>query len=65
LSLSEAAEMEALLRQVGFASVVHFGPEEATERHLRGRIDGSGVPGYFRMAKAMTGQPHTGRRAAL
>jgi methyltransferase (TIGR00027 family) len=55
LSFFKPAEMEAVLRQAGFSSVEHFGPEEAHERYLRGRTDGSRVPGYFRMAKATTG----------
>ena len=54
LNFFDTSEMEALLRRVGFASVVHFGPEEAHRRYLRGRTDGSRMPAYFRMAKATT-----------
>jgi O-methyltransferase involved in polyketide biosynthesis len=55
LSYFDQAEMEAILRRAGFSSVAHFGPEEAHERYLRGRTDGSRLPGYFRMAKGTTG----------
>lgn len=55
LSFFEANEMDAILRQAGFSSVVHFGPKEAQERYLRGRTDGSRLPAYFRMAKAING----------
>jgi methyltransferase (TIGR00027 family) len=54
LSFFETADMEVLLRQAGFTSVVHFGPEQAHQRYLAGRSDGSRVPAYFRMAKAAT-----------
>jgi hypothetical protein len=55
LSFFEADEMEAVLRRAGFSSVEHFGREEATARYLRGRADGSRLPGYSRIAKATTG----------
>jgi methyltransferase (TIGR00027 family) len=55
LSFFEAAEMETVLRQAGFSSVVHFGPDDASNRYLRNRTDGSRLPAYFRMAKATTG----------
>ena len=48
-------EIDAVLRQAGFSSVVHFGPKEAQERYLRGRTDGSRLPAYFRLAKAING----------
>jgi methyltransferase (TIGR00027 family) len=52
LTFFTGAEMEAALRQAGFGVVEHLGPEEASARYLRGRTDGSRLPGYFRMAKA-------------
>jgi methyltransferase (TIGR00027 family) len=55
LSFFEPAEMEAVLRRAGFASVAHFGPEEAHARYLRGRTDGSRTFGFHRMAKATAG----------
>jgi methyltransferase (TIGR00027 family) len=55
LSFFEPAEMEALLRRAGFASVAHFGPAEARERYLRGRTDGSRMLNSYRLAKATTG----------
>ena len=52
LSLFEPAEMEALLRTAGYDDVVHYGPDDLTERYLRGRTDGMRMPGYFNMMKA-------------
>jgi methyltransferase (TIGR00027 family) len=52
LSHFEPAEMERHLLVAGFGRVVHFGPEEATERYLRGRGDGLCMPAYFHMIKA-------------
>ena len=52
LSYFEPAEMERHLLVAGFGRVVHFGPEEATERYLRGRGDGLCMPAYFHMIKA-------------
>jgi methyltransferase (TIGR00027 family) len=54
LSYFTAEDMERMLRDAGFVSVVKFGPEEAFDRYLRGRTDGSRLPGYFRMIKATT-----------
>jgi methyltransferase (TIGR00027 family) len=54
LSYFTAEDMERLLRAAGFSSVVKFGPEQAFDRYLRGRTDGSRLPGYFRMIKATT-----------
>ena len=62
LSFFERPEMEGILRQAGFSSVVHFGPEEAFDRYLRGRTDGSRLPGYFRMVKAATGAAPAGKQ---
>jgi methyltransferase (TIGR00027 family) len=52
LSYFEPAEMERHLLGIGFSRVVHFGPEEATERYLRGRGDGLCMPAYFHVIKA-------------
>ncbi len=52
LSYFDSEEMENLLRRQGFSAVEHLGPEEATRRYLQGRLDGSRLPGYFRMAQA-------------
>jgi methyltransferase (TIGR00027 family) len=52
LGYFEPAEMEHHLLVAGFSRVVHFGPEEATERYLRGRGDGLSMPAYFHMIKA-------------
>jgi methyltransferase (TIGR00027 family) len=54
LSYFTADDMEQLLRVAGFSSIVRFGPEQAFDRYLRGRTDGSRLPGYFRMIKATT-----------
>jgi methyltransferase (TIGR00027 family) len=53
LSYFDGADMENILRQQGFSAVKHLGPEEATQRYLQGRTDGSRLPGYFRMALAI------------
>ena len=55
LSFFEPEELEAHLRQMGFAEVVHFGPQQAYERYLLGRSDGLGVPSYFCMINARIG----------
>jgi methyltransferase (TIGR00027 family) len=55
LSYFEPAEMECHLLVAGFSRVVHFGPEEATERYLRGRGDGLCMPAYFHIIKASIG----------
>ena len=55
LSYFEPTEMERHLLVAGFSWVVHFGPEEATERYLRGRRDGLCMPAYFHMIKASIG----------
>ena len=52
LSYFEPGEMERHLLVAGFSRVVHFGPEEATERYLRGRGDELCTPAYFHMIKA-------------
>jgi len=52
LSYFEPAEMEHHLLAAGFSRVVHFGPEEAAERYLRGRGGGLCMPAYFHMIKA-------------
>jgi methyltransferase (TIGR00027 family) len=52
LSYFEPAEIERHLLAAGFSGVVHFGPEEATQRYLRGRGDGLCMPAYFHMIKA-------------
>jgi hypothetical protein len=44
--------MERHLLKVGFGGIVHFGPEEAANRYLRGRSDGLLLPAYFRMVHA-------------
>ena len=55
LSCFTAGEMERVLREAGFGSVVHLGPEAAYDRYLRGRTDGLRLPAYFQMAKATVG----------
>jgi methyltransferase (TIGR00027 family) len=52
LSYFEPTEMERHLLVAGFSWVVHFGPEDATERYLRGRRDGLCLPAYFHRIKA-------------
>jgi hypothetical protein len=52
LSYYEPVEMEHQLRVAGFGNIVQFGPEEATERYLRGRSDALQLPVYFRMIHA-------------
>jgi methyltransferase (TIGR00027 family) len=54
LSFFTSDDMQHALTQAGFTSVEHFGPAEAFDRYLRGRTDGSRLPGHFRMAKATT-----------
>jgi len=39
ISLFEPADIERLLRQLGFAQIVHFGPEEAIRTYFAGRPD--------------------------
>jgi methyltransferase (TIGR00027 family) len=52
LSFFEPEELEAHLRQMGFAKVFHFSPQQATERYLLGRTDDLRVPAYFHMIRA-------------
>lgn len=54
LSFFTSEDMQEALTRAGFASVQHFGPAEAFDRYLRGRMDGARLPGMFRMAKATT-----------
>jgi methyltransferase (TIGR00027 family) len=56
LSFYTSATMQENLVRAGFTSVELFGPEEAFSRYLTGRIDSARLPGYFRMAKATTGE---------
>ena len=39
LSLFIPKEIEALLREIGFADIMHFGPEEAVRTYFPGRTD--------------------------
>jgi methyltransferase (TIGR00027 family) len=52
LSFFEPEELEAHLKRIGFGKVLHFGPQQATERYLLGRSDGLSLPAYFRMITA-------------
>ena len=54
LSFFTAADMDDALRQSGFHTISHFGLDEAYDRYLKGRSNGSHLPGYFRMAQAST-----------
>lgn len=54
LSYFTSAEMDDALRQSGFHTTTHFGSDEACSRYLKGRTDGSRLPGYFRMTQAST-----------
>ena len=55
LSFFEPDELGAQLGRMGFAEVLHFGPEQATERYLLGRTDGLRLPAYFQMINARVG----------
>jgi O-methyltransferase involved in polyketide biosynthesis len=44
LSFFEPAEMESNLKRLGYANIVQFGAQQATERYLLGRRDGQRVP---------------------
>jgi len=55
LSFLEPEELDAHLRQMGFRKVLHFGPQQATERYLLGRSDGLQLPAYFHMINACVG----------
>jgi methyltransferase (TIGR00027 family) len=55
LSFFEPEELDRDLKDMGFSELSHFGPEQATERYLAGRIDGLGLPAYFRMINAQVG----------
>ena len=39
LSLFIPKEIEALLREIGFAEIMHFGPEEAVRTYFPGQAD--------------------------
>ncbi len=52
LSFFDPEEMERYCLDCGFSKVVHFGPEEAMERYLRGRAEQLRVPAHFRLIKA-------------
>ena len=54
LSGFTSVEMEDAFHQSGFRTITYFGPEEASNCYLRGRTDGSHLPGYFRMAQTAT-----------
>lgn len=56
LSFFAPDEMETHLKQMGFAKIHHFGPEQATERYLLGRTDGLRLPAYFHMINAVVGK---------
>jgi methyltransferase (TIGR00027 family) len=53
LSYFTPADMEEILRQVGWKAIEYFGAAEATSRYLQGRTDGSRVAAYFGMVKAV------------
>lgn len=52
LSFFEPAEMESNLKRLGYANIVQFGAQQATERYLLGRRDGQRIPAYFQMISA-------------
>lgn len=52
LSFFEPAEMESNLKRLGYANIVQFGAQQATERYLLGRRDGLRIPAYFQMISA-------------
>jgi methyltransferase (TIGR00027 family) len=55
LSFFEPVEMESRLRQMGYANIVQFGAQQATERYLLSRTDGLRLPAYFHMISASVG----------
>ena len=52
LSFFEPGEMHALLMRTGYKDVCLFGPEQAAERYLLGRMDGLRMPAYSCLSKA-------------
>jgi methyltransferase (TIGR00027 family) len=56
LSFFDSASLAARLRELGFAEVWDFGPEEANERYFRGRTDGLYIPDGGHLMKARVGE---------
>jgi len=52
LSFFEPGVLEKHFKQIGFGRISHFGPNDAFERHMRYRMDGLSLPGYFGFIKA-------------
>ncbi|MYN09450.1 class I SAM-dependent methyltransferase [Pseudoduganella aquatica] len=49
------AELEALLRSMGYSRIEHYGREELTQRHLRGRSDNLRLGGSTGIIRATLG----------
>jgi methyltransferase (TIGR00027 family) len=56
VSRFEPAEFEQLMRRLGFADIVHFGPEEAIRTYFAGRDD-IGLQGTQRLIVATVAKP--------
>jgi methyltransferase (TIGR00027 family) len=55
ITFFDPAEIDSLLREIGFDQVVDFSPDEANARYFSGRSDGLRLPGLEHLVRAQVG----------